>query len=194
MITIAWDVDDVLNDLMKEWLLWFSERKNLKIDYEQITENPPHILIGITKQEYLKSLDEFRLSEQYQRMKPTKEVFDWFETEGHRFRHIALTATPLKTAPTTALWVLRNYGRWIRTFHFVPSMREGETLTEYDRDKSEFLRWFGKVDFLIDDSEENVNSAKRIGVKALLWSRPWNSSTQSWSETLKILTTGGISD
>lgn len=194
MKTVVWDIDDVLNDLMREWLLWFSDREKIKTNYEQITENPPNKILGITEKDYLNSLDEFRLSERYQKMKPLREVYSWFEREGNRFRHIALTATPLRCAPTTALWVLKNFGKWIRTFHFIPSKREGETLPLYDSDKAQFLEWLQKADFFIDDNEENVNLAKKIGVNAIIWKRPWNSSIHSWHETLKIISAGGSSD
>lgn len=187
MKTIAWDVDDVLNDLMKNWFELFKKTRKLEIKFPQIKENPPHRILGISLNEYLQSLDEFRLSKHYQKMKPLNTVLEWFENYGYKFRHIALTATPLNTAPTTAQWVLRNFGRWIRTFHFVPSKRQGIDVPEYDRDKSDFFRWLGKIDFFIDDNPENVKKMEQIGIKTILWRRPWNDAKKSWQEALDEL-------
>ena len=79
MKTIAWDVDDVLNDLMLMWFRqrWIIEHDDCKLKYEELTENPPHRLLGISVYEYLQSLDDYRLSPLYQQMKPVKEVMEW---------------------------------------------------------------------------------------------------------------------
>lgn len=188
MKTVVWDVDDVLNDLMQNWLEWFGRKVKKDISYSQIKENPPHRILGICVKKYLQSLDEFRLSKHYQQMQPVKEVFDWFEEYGDKFRHIALTATPVYTASITAQWVLKHFSKWIRTFHFVPSKRNNVIVPAYEREKSDFLKWFNKVDIFIDDNPENVRKAEDIGIKAILWKRPWNNADQSWQEALDELT------
>lgn len=188
MKTIVWDVDDVLNDLMQRWLEWFVKKVKKDISYSQLTENPPHKILGISLNEYLQSLDEFRLSKHYQSMKPVNTVLEWFESHGYKFRHIALTATPVSTAPTTAQWVFKNFGTWIRTFHFVPSKRQDVNVPEYDRDKSDFFRWLGKIDLFTDDNPENVRKAEQKGIKTILWKRPWNNADKSWKEALDELT------
>ncbi len=187
MKTIAWDVDDVLNNLMQSWFEWFKNRKKLNLDFQDITENPPYKILNISITEYIQSLDEFRLSNLYQEMKPAEEVLEWFKNYGKYFRHIALTATPLIAAPTTAQWVFKNFGRWIRTFHFVPSRRENINVPDYDIDKSDFLKWFGKVDILVDDNEKNINNAKKWGISVILFPAQWNSSKLSKEEALKLI-------
>jgi hypothetical protein len=79
---------------------------------------------------------------------------------------------------------MRHFGDWIRSFHFVPSLRAGQPLPAYDRDKGEFLAWWGRADVLVDDSEANVEQARRAGVRAVLFPRPWNGSRQSVAEAL----------
>ena len=190
MKTIAWDVDDVLNDLMRVWFeqKWLVEHPECMIRYEGITENPPHRLLKSGIDEYLKSLDEFRLSALYQQMPPVKEVREWFAKHGHRFRHIALTAAPLIAVSASAQWMFRNFGTWIRTFHFIPSERQGQDIPKYDRDKAAFLRWLEKADVLIDDNMANINDAEKIGVRGVLFPRPWNNSTKSIEQNEKSIT------
>ncbi|MBI5191904.1 MAG: hypothetical protein HZA08_00495 [Nitrospirae bacterium] len=189
MITIAWDVDDVLNDLMRMWFQekWVMGHKDCRLSYKEITKNPPHNLLGADINEYLRSLDEYRLSDFYQQMPPVKEIMEWFVEYGDKCRHIALTAVPLIAASASAQWVFKNFGMWIRTFHFVPSNRAGESLPSYDSDKSDFLKWQSKVDVFIDDNPDNIKAAKSIGINGILWPRPWNDSKLTPAEALLIL-------
>ena len=190
MKTIAWDVDDVLNDLMRTWFerCWLPSHPDCPISHNQISENPPHALLGVSKSEYLASLDDFRLSEIAREMVPVPEVLAWFHQHGEHFRHIALTATPLCAAPASAAWVMRHFGRWIRSFHMVPSPRQGEQIPVYDESKEDFLRWWGRVDILVDDNPLNVASAQALGIQAILIPRPWNQSQLTLAEALDVLT------
>lgn len=189
MKIIAWDVDDVLNDLLQSWFeqKWLVENPGCKVRYGDITENPPTGPLNTSLEAYLSSLDEFRLSSMYQQMAPVKEVMDWFAVNGSNFRHIALTAVPRVAASASAQWVLRHFGSWIRTFHFVPPTREGEDIPEYDTDKGDFLKWIQKVDVLVDDSVSNIEAAKSAGVKTVIMPRPWNNSSMSVLGALKEL-------
>lgn len=189
MKTIAWDIDDVLNDLMGQWFAkhWLPAHPDCPIAYGQLTENPPHRLLGVDLSEYLASLDSFRRS-QAAELLPLPGVLQWFRRHGHRCRHLALTAVPLFAAGISAAWVMRHFGEWIRSFNFVPSQRPGETWPRYDQDKKEFLHWWGKPLILIDDNPENIKSATEAGVQPLLMPRPWNHSTLTEAETLEHLT------
>ncbi|HOS40467.1 MAG TPA: hypothetical protein PLG31_12080 [Spirochaetota bacterium] len=176
MLTIAWDVDDVLNDLMRTWFEaeWLTRYPLCEISYNDISENPPHGLLGVSREEYLCSLDRFRQSDAYLAMEPVGPVMEWFRSYGERFRHIAVTAVPRTAAHRSAQWVVGRFGDWIRTFHFVPSARPGATIPAYDRGKGEFLRWLGRADVFIDDDEGNIASADGLDVRCLLFPRPWN--------------------
>jgi hypothetical protein len=187
--TIAWDIDDVLNDLMLMWFgqKWIKDHRECRLRYEELTENPPHGLLGVDINDYLSSLDEYRLSGLYQQMLPVKEVMDWFVKYGNKFRHIALTAVPLVASSASAQWVFKYYGAWIRTFHFVPSRREGQEIPEYEKDKGDFLKWISKVDLLVDDNKSNIVSAENAGCKGILIPRPWNESKIPIEKTLLMI-------
>ncbi len=181
MITIAWDVDDILNDLMRCWLVnkWLPEHPDCKVSFEQITENTPERIINSTKEDYLLSLDSLRLSKAYSEMKPNPEVLAWFEKFGDKARHIALTSVPIKAAHISADWVMRNFGRWIRSFNFVPSLRANEQAPNYGNTKADYLKWLNKIDILVEDSEENIREAKELGIRGILVGKPWNKSNLS---------------
>ena len=178
MLTIVWDVDDVLNDLMLQWfhLGWKAEHPDCPLHFAELTCNPPHEMLGITREEYLASLDHFRNTEPGQHLSPNPEILEWFVACGDRFRHIALTARPLETAPAVAAWVMRHFGDWIRCFGVVPSRSiPGEPV--YDRTKADFLKWLKCGDILIDDADDNIRDAETLGLKTFQVPQPWNKSS-----------------
>jgi len=128
------------------------------------------------------------LSGKAARMQPVPEVFEWFCLHGEKAHNIALTATPLRAGSVSAEWVMRNFGRWIRSFSMVPSQRPGVDTGGNHSSKTEFLRWWGKGDILVDDSEENVTGALSLGLQAVLFPRPWNRAELTIPETLIRLT------
>jgi hypothetical protein len=187
--TIVWDVDDVLNDLMYQWfsLGWKLERAASTAEYSKLSENPPHVSLGVTRKEYLASMDAFRKTSAGIDLTPNAEILAWFVAHGSKFRHIALTSRPLETAPEVAAWVMRHFGAWIRCFGVVPT-RTMEGVPMYDRGKGDYLRWLGKGDVLIDDTQENLEQAAEIGIKTFAWPQPWNDSQLTTTEILQKLT------
>jgi hypothetical protein len=188
MVTIAWDLDDVLNGLMREWFesAWLPQHPSCRMAYGDLVENPPHRVLGISEAKYLSSLDAFRLSDGARRMTPNREVLDWLRDYGGSVRSLVLTARPLPSAGLAAEWLFRHFGGYIRTFSVVP-MRLAEGLPALDSTKREFLQWIGKVDVLVDDSAANCADACAVGVRAVLYPQPWNGSRATVAETLEQL-------
>jgi hypothetical protein len=190
MKTIIWDVDDVLNDLMREWFegKWLPENAGCVLDYTDLLRNPPEAILGIARAEYLRSLDDFRLAS-FSRLKPVPEALAWFEKHGSCHRHLALTSVPLNAAPLSAEWVSRHFGRWIRSFNFVPSPRDSDVASPvFDRTKQDFLRWLNLSDtVVVDDSESNITGARELGIPGVLVPRPWNQGRGTIPQALEHL-------
>jgi FMN phosphatase YigB (HAD superfamily) len=189
MITIVWDVDDVLNDLMSAWFhdAFRSHHPDCTVSYEQIAENPPHQMLGIERQEYLDSLDAFRISPRARCLTPHPAILEWMREHGARYRHVALTARPLASAGPAAEWVFGHFGNWIRCFGVVPS-RQDESVPFYDRDKADFLGWFREADVFVDDSEANVAAVEKLGVQGVVFPQPWNRRTNTVEDVLRMVT------
>jgi len=189
MRTIVWDVDDVLNDLMHAWFtsVWKPAHPRSPLRYRDIADNPPYRSLGIAPAEYLASLDRFRLSEEARLMAPNASVLEWLRSYGDGYRHVALTARPLDTAPAAAEWLFRHFGEYFRCFGVVPS-RPSPLTPVYDRDKGDFLSWLGQADFLVDDSPENLAAARKMGITPVLYPQPWNGATHSVADVLRTLT------
>jgi hypothetical protein len=188
MLTIVWDVDDVLNDLMFQWFTycWRQQTPACGITYSELSGNPPHKALGIKREAYLNSLDAFRKTERALNMQPNADVLAWLREHGARFRHVALTARPLESAPDVAHWVMRHFDSWIRCVGVVPT-RVDENVPVYDRSKGEYLKWLRCGDIMVDDSTENITQAQSLGMKTLLYPQPWNSSSLSVPSLLKEL-------
>ena len=186
MKTIVWDVDDVLNDLTGNWFeqQWLPQHPHCLVGYSELTVNPPHRVLGVSRESYLESLDEFRLTRMAD-LAPVPEVREWFERHGREFRHVALSAVPLRAAHISAGWVMRCFGRWIRSFHFVPSPRQDDPPFHYDQSKGEFLRWLGLGDIMVDDQPVNLAAAAGLGLCSVLYPRPWNEGSESISHLLE---------
>jgi hypothetical protein len=195
MRTIVWDVDDVLNDLMRAWFesVWKPAHPESRLGYEDIIDNPPYRSLGIAKAEYLASLDAFRLSEAARRMAPNPAVLEWLRGYGGKFRHVALTARPLDAAPAAAEWVFRNFGEYFRCFGVVPS-RPSPATTLYDRDKGDFLGWLGSADFFIDDNAETLGAALKPRLRTLLYPQPWNRAVHTVGDVLRTLTEAAVAN
>ncbi len=193
MLTIAWDIDDVLNALMREWFnsFWRPAHPDCRLAYEEIKMNPPAPLLGVPLEEYLQSLDAFRLSGDYERMLPNPKILTWFNRYGSSYRHMALTAVPRIAAAASAAWMIKYFGDWIRTFHFVPSARAGDIPTGYESTKIECLGRLQGIDLFIDDHPGHVQAAASLGIRSFLVSRPWNSEGMETTEILAELTAIG---
>ena len=180
MLTIVWDVDDVLNDLMYQWFsgCWIKDHPGSNASYTALTANPPDRVLNIPREEYLDSLDRFRKTERAINMEPNREVLRWMLDQGSQFRHLALTARPIESAPDVGQWVLRHFGAWIRCVGFVQT-RPRPDLPAYDRTKGEFLGWLRCGDIMVDDSPENIAQAQSLGMRTLLYPQPWNDSSLS---------------
>ena len=187
--TIVWDVDDVLNDLMRRWLEdgWRATRPSCATTWEQVAENPPHRLLDTSLDAYLDSLDEYRLAVAAA-LEPDPLVLDWFERHGPNYRHSALTAVPLSAAHVSAGWVMRHFGRWVRAFAVAPSTRASSARASGDMSKADVVSWLGGADLFIDDNPRHVDAARAAGATAVLVPRPWNGAPGTTASALAELT------
>jgi hypothetical protein len=180
MLTIVWDIDDVLNGLTRDWLVyaWKPQHPDCRHEYEDIIRHPPERILGISRREYLESLDEFSLSTQAWRMEPAQEVLHWFRMNGARFRHVALTSRPLESAARAAEWVTRYFGNYIRVIGMVPSRVRQDAPME-EQHPEDYVEWWSRGDILVDDNRSNIEAAGRIGVCGVLFPQPWNGNSCS---------------
>jgi len=168
---LVWDIDDVLNRFMFLCLGRFPAKRSLR--YEDLSVMPPYELLGISKEQYLDTLDSCRPV--LYKEAPRPEVMRFFERHGSDFQHIALSAAPIKFAPDSAQWLLRHFGCWIQSCIFIPSPRPDVIVrSQRFRSKGEALLSLGGTPVLIDDSPLNIADARKCGCRTMTFPAPWN--------------------
>lgn len=179
---VAWDIDDVLNDLTLQWASWVG----LEV-WELVPPTGDSATwvssLGMKPSEYLESLDAYR-NDSYKALEPNPFILqllsDWPSQDD---THIALTATPLFAQSIVAEWTMRHFGDWFRGVWFCPSQRPADPPGMPATTKGGVLSKFRVRALLIDDSVSNLATIETPNV-GLLYPRPWN-STQT-QETLKV--------
>lgn len=169
---ILWDIDDVLNDLTRICAEKVLPLRHAGVRWQDFRHNPPLDELHCSREEYVAQLDHCR--ENFtQEMMPQPEVLEFFQTNGNKFRSIALSAAPMTMAPLSAEWVLRYFGKWIQTVVFVPSPRPGyEMESAMFSNKAEAVEMLGGV--LVDDAPGNIEPVRHAGGRALAFPAPWN--------------------
>jgi FMN phosphatase YigB (HAD superfamily) len=177
MRVVIWDVDDVLNDLMAVWFeeWWRPQHPEIAVRYADIIRNPPHTVLGVSQEEYLESLDGFRRA-RFEALPPRPDALRWFAENGSRAHHVVLTGVPYAFAHLSASWVVGHFGRWVKTFAFVPSPRPDDPPVREIASKADYLRWLGRGDVFVDDRDDNVDDAVALGLTGVVVPRPWNTS------------------
>ncbi len=189
MLTIAWDMDDVLNDLIWAWFHeeWLPSHPDCRLQYRDLLENPPHRILGIESGEFVNMIDAYRESDKAAKLTPSPQILDWLASYGALCLHAVVTARPIGSLPQMSHWLFRHFGGYVRALGVVPvRLKPGEPA--YHNTKGEFRSWFGKIDVLVDDSEENLRSAEASGVRGILFPQPWNSNRGTVSDTLRLVT------
>lgn len=179
MLNICFDCDDVLNSLMQNYLDWMymtDEYKGPKISYEQIVQNPPHDILGISELKYRQTLHKFRFM-MYHTLQPNQEILNWFYQYGEKAHFSVLTSAFRDCIPITTKWIFENFSQWVRTFAFVPSKVSNDDINIiYDNNKADWLVR-NHVDIFIDDSLKNIFQVKARSdnkIDCYLVKQPWN--------------------
>jgi hypothetical protein len=84
--------------------------------------------------------------------------------------------------------MFKHFGKWIRSFHFIPTEREGQPVFMYDANKVDYLSRIGNVSVFVEDNEDNLKGAKENGIEPILVPRPWNGGKGDIAGALEKLT------
>jgi hypothetical protein len=181
MVTIVWDIDDVLNELTEEWI--DSINHPSVFSKEQLKSPDFHSVLGWSQSEYLQSIDTFRLTS-FVDLEPNASIQKFMSDNSHVV-HLVLTATPLLSAHISAEWTFRNFGKWVDGFLLAPSSRP--TISSTRRSKYDHLaRLVSSRDVVlcIDDHPSNIAAALSAGAAPILWPQPWNGSSITHEDAL----------
>lgn len=183
-VTIAWDVDDVLNELTRSW----AETAGLGDRFKDGQGRDPGAYVnslGFPPSDYLISLDEFRAN-CYGSLEPNSLTHAWFVQHGSRCDHVVVSRTPLKASSIMRAWVLDHFGRWITNVIVTPSWRSTDPSGTLYPSKGDIMQSIRKPAVLVDDTEANLVEARRT-CHVVTFAQPWNSGA-SQRDSLAELT------
>jgi uncharacterized HAD superfamily protein len=181
---IGIDVDDTLVAFSRGFTAFLRER-GYEIDLELSHTWEMQELLGMTKKEFLYLADQFAQSPYHYRMQPVAGAKHAIQRLARQHELYAVSARPGRFVAEVTELIHRHYGP--RTF-------SGIDLLGHMHDKGEHCVRLGIHD-LIDDGAHNILAAHRVGVKAILFDRPWNATlphhadiirAKSWSEILSL--------
>ncbi len=168
---MAWDVDDVLNDLSAAWA------SHEGLDWKSARGGSPKEMassLGIPEDEYLASLDRFR-REEYRFLSPNPFIRDWLSQAAGSVRSVAITRTPIRTAGQVSRWVFETYGHLIQGYFVALSPRREDPVNTTYESKADVVRRIVGVVALVDDQPANFSDLP-VTCAALEYPRAWNSA------------------
>lgn len=177
-----WDVDDVLNNLTKDFISYIAP----SIPYKEILNPNIHDSLGLSQNDYHYELDNFRRRE-YLNLKPNLEIINFIKSRKGSMHYI-LTSVPHEFIEISFCWVKRNFDNMFYGYLFAPSRRENVNLqTSAKMDHLNNLNLIGRKTYFIDDNPYNFINIDNTSITKVLWPQPWNSSTKSLEEGEKYI-------
>lgn len=177
----VWDVDDVLNDLTKEFIKEYYPKKA----FDSLVDANIYKCLEIKESEYLSRLDDFR-QKKYLDLQPNREIIDFIKERSNSLHYI-LTAVPHVHIQTSFDWLVKNFNSLFYGFFFAPSPRpkdEKKIITKFDHLKN-LNSSCNKVYFIDDNPKNFLETSKDI--KKILWPQPWNRYAYLSSESRNSL-------
>ena len=170
MLTIVWDVDDVLNDLMSAGSRRRGSRRirSRPLAYCRYHGESAASRAGRRAAEYLESLDSFRASDRARaNCRPIPRCSTGCARYGPRvsatWRYGASAGERARTRPSGCSAISETTSA---CFGVVPS-RLAAGVPAYDRDKGEFLEWFGRAGLSWSTTARRMSrAAERLGCAA----------------------------
>ncbi len=160
---IGVDIDDTLLTFSRSFSAFLSIR-GYEVNLEASHTWEMYELLCMSKDEFLYLADQFCLSSLHHNMPPVHGAQEAVHRLARAHDLYAVSARPAQFAGEVTELIHRHFGS--RVF-------KGIDLLGHRHDKGEHCVRNGLVD-LIDDGAHNAMHATRVGVRAILYDRPWN--------------------
>lgn len=186
---IALDLDEVIADFF-EALLKFYHRKFGKLyKKEEFKEWKwwPHL--GLTREEAIKTVDEFHESHHLDEVKPLEHAV-------HSIKHLLkdnelfiITGRPIRFKPKVESWIKYHFRELSIEVIHAGDFHKGQAAT-----KAEICKDKG-ISLLLEDSPDTALECAEAGIKVILFDNPWNQKVQhkniarvkNWLEALEVI-------
>ncbi|MFH1801834.1 MAG: hypothetical protein ABH864_00095 [archaeon] len=186
---IGIDLDGVVVDLVTPLLNYYNKKNGTSFVYRQINHHDFWVLLGLSRQDGVQSVDEFMEDTSFDVVKPQEGAIEAIKELGEEHELVVVTSRPELYVEKTLEWIDHYlsgvFDRAVFT-HEYPAVagvvRKGEIC------KAE------KVDVMVEDFDRNLLGCAKFCKKVLLFDQPWNQKSQlpengirikSWDDVLK---------
>ncbi len=170
---IAVDLDDVLIQFNKGFLDYHNKKYNTSFD--MVSDRPFRYdeFLGISVEEVVVRVVDFYKSSEFMKLKPMDFSQESVNKLVKNNKLIILTSRPPDMRGLTEVWTKKYFGNVfeeiILTGQFDLSANKKEITKSAVCEEKD-------VSLFIDDAVHYIEEVSRIGVKCLLFDRPWNKS------------------
>lgn len=166
---IVFDLDEVLNEFVRSFILFYEKKSGNKINFEDIRSyNFWENGIGKDREEAASLVNEFYNSEYYNRIVValhSQEVVKEIMEKGHDI--FIVTSRPDNIRERTKEFVKSNFSDKIEIIHSNDFFKEGK------RSKAEIVKDLG-AEIMVEDNLRYAMECSEKGIKVFLLNKPWN--------------------
>jgi 5'(3')-deoxyribonucleotidase len=183
---LAFDFDDTLVDVTRNFIDFCKKNKKLIVNYEEI-ETDIASLLKITEEKELELWDKFFESKEYLSITPTTQQLETLTKIKEKFDPIILTSRANRFRQSLIKWVEKHLAGYFSEIIFCADFpKEKQT-------KGAICSKL-KVQMLIDDESKNIISCLDYNIPVIIYDCPWNRKlnkkiprVKSLKETEKLL-------
>ncbi len=165
---IAIDIDDVLMEFSKGFLIHGNKKFGKNIDFEGLFEYSLMQVLGISRKEELILLDEFYETKEFYETSPFEGAQNALNFLSKNNEIYIITARSLKIKSKTDDFFSKHFPNLnYKIFH------SGDFSKEQGKTKAELCKEL-QIDILVEDNKSFCESCAKTGVNVFLVDKPWN--------------------
>jgi len=166
---IAFDLDEVLNNFMESFLLFYEEKNGKKVELSDMKSyNFWENGLGNNRDEAIEMVKEFYNSEQYNKISTSfyaKEILDKLIKAEHKV--FIITSRPENIGKSTKEFVRNNFSDEIEIIY------SNDFFKGNRKSKAEIAKEL-KVNFMVEDNINYARECAEQGINVFLVNKPWN--------------------
>lgn len=179
--TITFDLDDVICDVTRPFVLWHNERYGTELAFEDILGDNLHELLGLTKGEEFDRWLEFFALPLYMEISPDPEAVMVLERLKEHFKIILVSARNPLFQPYAKPWLAKYLDNLYDEMVFIKK-KDGTK-----RSKGEVCKELESI-LHVDDEPRHFAQCKAHGIRFILFDAPWNLTSHECDGRIASLT------
>jgi|SRR3989344_2184276 len=166
---LAFDLDDVLAETMKELVLFHNDHYGTRHSFSDYTTYDHDQLWGCSREEADRRHVKFRSSSYFHRIVPVEMAVDAAKELRKKHGLVIISARPEDIRTATEEWLNLYFKGIFSKVHFTNQY----DLTAQPRTKAQVCLKLG-VDLMVDYALQHIDVCEAAGVPVILYDPPWN--------------------